>query len=77
MENETKRQYWPEIVALSLVVPALLYVNLVKNIADWTHTNPSHLVAAVPKVMRMPLIGFPLSAVAWFNILLGWRHSRS
>ena len=71
LENETKRQYWPEIVALSLVVPALLYVNLVKNIADWTRTNPSHLVGAVPKVMRMPLLGLPLSAVAWFNIFFG------
>ena len=28
--------YWPEIVAVTLGVPALLYVNLVKNVADWT-----------------------------------------
>ncbi len=53
------------------MLPILLYVNLVKNVADWTRVNPSNVIAAVPKVMRMPLIGFPLSATAWFNILFG------
>ena len=71
LDNQAKRHYWPEIVALTLVLPILLYVNLVKNVADWTRVNPSNVIAAVPKVMRMPLIGFPLSAMAWFNILFG------
>jgi hypothetical protein len=71
LENEAKRKYWPEIVALSLVLPALLYVNLVRNVGVWTRTTPAHAIAAMPKVMRMPLFGFPLSAYAWFNILFG------
>jgi len=71
LDNQAKRQYWPEIVALTVVLPVLLYVNLVKNVADWTRVNPSHVVAAVPKVMRMPLVGFPLSATGWFNIFFG------
>jgi hypothetical protein len=71
LDNQAKRQYWTEIVALTLALPVLLYVNLVKNVADWTRADPSHVLAAVPKVMRMPLLGFPLSATAWFNILFG------
>ena len=70
-ENQDKRQYWPEIVALTLALPALLYVNLVKNVADWTGVLPAHTVGTVPKIMRMPLVGMPLSATAWFNILFG------
>jgi hypothetical protein len=71
LENQGKRRYWPEIVALTLVLPALVYANLVKNVADWTHVNPANAVAAMPKVMRMPLLGFPLSTMAWFNIVFG------
>jgi hypothetical protein len=71
LSNQAKRHYWTEIVALTLALPVLLYVNMVKNVADWTRVNPSHVLAAVPKLMRMPLVGFPLSATGWFNILFG------
>jgi len=71
LDNQAKRHYWTEIVALTLALPVVLYVNMVKNVADWTRVDPAHVLAAVPKVMRMPLIGIPLSATAWFNILFG------
>ncbi len=47
-----------------------MYVNLVKNVAAWTETHPGH-PAALSQVMRVPLIGFPLSTYAWFNIFFG------
>jgi hypothetical protein len=71
LDDDEPRQRWTEIVAVTLVLPALIYVNLVKNVADWTHVAPLNVVASVPAVMRMPLAGFPLSAQSWFNILFG------
>jgi hypothetical protein len=68
-DDQTERHYWTEIVAVTVAVPALLYLNMVKNIADWTQHAPS--AAALPKVMRIPLVGVQLSSMAWFNIFFG------
>jgi hypothetical protein len=69
LENETERRYWTEIVAVTVAVPALVYLNMVKNIADWTQHSPA--AGALPRVMRIPLIGVQLSSMAWFNIFFG------
>jgi hypothetical protein len=66
-EETGPREYWTEILALTITVPALIWVNLQKDVSDWTQ-GPSPLM---PPTMRMPLLGFSLSAWAWFNILFG------
>jgi hypothetical protein len=71
LDNEAKRQRWTELMAVIVVLPVLIYVNLVKNIAVWTHATPPNISAPLPTVMRMPLVGFAMSAEAWFNILFG------
>jgi hypothetical protein len=67
LNNEAKRYRWTEIVAVTLALPVVLYVNFVKNVADWSAETPP----LVPQVMRVPLIGFPISATGWFNVFFG------
>jgi hypothetical protein len=69
LDNQAERSYWTEIAAVTVAVPALVYLNMVRNVADWTQRAPS--AAAFPKVMRIPLIGVQLSSMAWFNIFFG------
>jgi len=71
LNNEVKRQYWTEIVAVTLALPLVLYANMIRNVSDWTKVTPPNTVGAIPKVMRVPLVDFPLSAWTWFNILFG------
>jgi hypothetical protein len=66
-EDSGPREYWTEILAVTVTVPLLMWVNLQKDVGEWTR-GPS---PAMPTVMRMPLVGFSLSAWAWFNILFG------
>jgi hypothetical protein len=66
-EEAEPREYWTEILAISIVVPLLMWVNLEKNVVDWT-AEPAH---AMSVVMRMPLFGFSLSAWGWFNVFFG------
>jgi hypothetical protein len=66
-EDSGPREYWTEILALTVTVPALIWVNLQKDVGEWTR-GPA---PAMPEMMRMPLVGFSLSAWAWFNILFG------
>jgi hypothetical protein len=66
-EDSGPREYWTEILALTVTVPALIWVNLQKDVGEWTR-GPS---PAMPAMMRMPLVGFSLSAWAWFNIFFG------
>jgi hypothetical protein len=66
-EDSGPREYWTEILAVTVTVPLLMWVNLQKDVGEWTR-GPS---PAMPGVMRMPLAGFSLSAWAWFNILFG------
>jgi hypothetical protein len=69
LDNQDERKHWPEIMALTVALPALLYLNMVKNVADWTLRAPAAI--ALPKVMRIPLVGVQLSTLAWFNIFFG------
>jgi hypothetical protein len=66
-DDNAPREYWTEILAVAITLPALMWVNLQKDVGDWTK-GPAPLM---PTVMRMPLFGFSLSAWAWFNILFG------
>jgi hypothetical protein len=66
-DDSAQREYWTEILAVMTVVPVLMWVNLEKNVVDWTNGHPP----AMPAAMRMPLIGFSLSAWGWFNVVFG------
>jgi hypothetical protein len=69
-EEESPREYWTEIFAVTFIVPVLMWVNFSKNVAMWTPADAGR-PPAMPQVLHMPLLGFPLSAWAWFNILFG------
>jgi hypothetical protein len=66
-DDSAPREYWTEILAVLIVVPVLMWVNLEKNVADWTSGHPP----TMPAAMRMPLLGFSLSAWGWFNVVFG------
>ena len=66
-DDSAPREYWTEILAVVIAVPVLMWVNLEKNVIDWTSGHPP----AMPAAMRMPLIDFSLSAWGWFNVVFG------
>ncbi|MGE3315010.1 MAG: hypothetical protein AB7O26_07815 [Planctomycetaceae bacterium] len=66
--DKSKRLHWPEIIAITVVVPALIYVNMVKNLKDWT----DGAAPALQPVMKSPFIDFSLSAFGWFNLIYGF-----
>lgn len=68
--ERTHRLHWPEIVAITVTLPALLYVNMVKNVRDWTNAEAGPPALATP--MKAPLIDFSLSAFGWFNLIFGF-----
>lgn len=58
----------PEVFALFFVLPVLLYVNMVKNVNDWTADAGGR--QALPSVMKAPLLGsIELNAWTWFTLL--------
>lgn len=78
-------RYWTAAFSVFFLLVVLLYVNLVKNVPDWTRVYGTH--AALPSTMKAPLFpAIELSALAWFNItflLMGlclvailWAHHR-
>mgnify|MGYP001025898305 CR=1 FL=1 len=84
--EEPRVRRWTELFCVSFILNLLVYVNLVKNVADWTRLQPGGF-RAVPLTMKAPLLGFiELSARAWFDltfalftvttIALLVRHSR-
>ena len=84
--DEPRVRRWTELFCVSFIVNLLVYVNLVKNVGDWTRLQTGGF-RAVPLSMKAPLLGFiELSARAWFDltftlftvttILLLIRHAR-
>jgi hypothetical protein len=68
-DDAAPRRRWTEIVAVIFVVPWLLYVNTVKNVADWTAEHGAEKYRSMPKLMQAPLFdSIELSATAWFNL---------
>jgi hypothetical protein len=68
--EEPRGRRWTEVFSIGFVVCFMTWVNLVKNVEQWT--GKEHPV--VPAVMKAPLIaGIELSAVVWFN--LAWCAS--
>jgi hypothetical protein len=67
--REARTRRWTEAFAVSFILNLLLYVNLVKNVADWTQERAGGF-RSVPAVMKAPLFGgIEMSALGWFNLL--------
>ena len=61
-ESRTRR--WTEMFCVVFLLNVMLYVNIVKNVADWTQSK------AVPASMKAPLAGFwEMPAVGWFSLV--------
>ena len=57
-----------QVFAVSFILNLLVYVNLVKNIADWTRERTGGF-RSVPLMMKAPLFGsIEMSALGWFNV---------
>jgi hypothetical protein len=56
---------WTDAFAVGFVVLFMTYMNVVKNVAEWTKAEHP----LVPKLMKAPLVGsIELSAWGWFNL---------
>jgi hypothetical protein len=63
--DEPRLRRWTEVFSIGFVVCFMTWVNLVKNVAEWT--GKEHPV--VPPAMKAPLIpGIELNAGIWFNL---------
>ncbi|MCA9152159.1 MAG: hypothetical protein KDA92_22805, partial [Planctomycetales bacterium] len=67
LRDDGTSQDWTQDVALVLVLPVLLYVNLVKNLEEWVPTDPA-VKGALPREMSAPWIDITLSASQWFHL---------
>lgn len=62
------RKRWTEGFAIFFALPILTYVNMVKNVNDWTSKNAQG-ISAVPETLKAPLMPwYEFSALTWFNI---------
>jgi hypothetical protein len=63
--DEPRTRRWTEAIAIGLTLFFLTYVNVVKNVAEWTKADHQ----LVPPMMKAPLIEWiNLSATTWFNL---------
>lgn len=72
LNDEEPRQRWTEMVAISLALPILLYVNMVKNVKDWTELRGAAKVSNIASELRAPLFDFSMSTWGWFNLIYGF-----
>ncbi|MEW6238650.1 MAG: hypothetical protein AB1656_24970 [Candidatus Omnitrophota bacterium] len=71
LNNEAPRRRCLEGLAIYFALPILTYVNMVKNMEDWTRPIVSGL-STVPPMMKAPLLPWwEFSAEAWFNFFAG------
>ncbi|MCE5307215.1 MAG: hypothetical protein LLG20_06205 [Acidobacteriales bacterium] len=67
--SEPRVRRWTEAVAVFFILNVLLYVNLVKNVSDWTAERTGGF-RSVTLMMKAPLMSFwQMSALAWFNLI--------
>jgi len=65
-DDEVPRERWTEITSVLFALPAMVYVNMYKNINDWSPRGGGRPL--LPNVMKAPWIDFELSAGGWFNL---------
>ena len=70
VDNEAPRRRWTEGLAIFFALPVVAYVNMVKNLGDWTRDHGGF--TSVPTMMTAPFIrSWEFSALTWFN-LFAW-----
>ena len=73
--DEPRTRPWTEIFAVVFVFNIVSYINIVKNIEDWTATRKIMVNGAegvfhsVAQILQAPLIGLTLSAWTWFTLM--------
>jgi hypothetical protein len=68
-DAEPRVRRWTEAFAVFFILNVLLYVNLVKNLGDWTAERAGGF-RPVPLTMKAPLLRFwEMSAPGWFNLM--------
>ncbi len=81
-DNAPRTRRWTEIFSVLFVLFALTLLNVYKNVPEWTEGANR----VVPALMKAPLLGVALPAMAWFGmvwvavalaaLLLMLRHTR-
>ena len=67
--SEPRTRRWTEVFAVAFLLNVLVYVNLVKNVSDWTALRAGGF-RSVPLSLKAPLAGFwEMSAVSWFSLM--------
>ena len=65
VDNEPRTRRWTEAMAVGMTLFFLTYVNVFKNVPEWTKKDHQ----LVPPMMKAPLIEWiNLSAETWFNL---------
>ena len=65
LKDDSPARRWTDVFAIGFVVCLLTYMNVFKNVAEWTRSEHP----LVPEVMKAPLFEFiELSATTWFNL---------
>ena len=70
--DEPRVRPWTEIFSVVFVFNILTYINIVKNVRDWTEARPvgPGMFRSVAEFLRAPLIGnITLSAWTWFTLM--------
>ncbi|NOS68971.1 MAG: hypothetical protein HOP33_03490 [Verrucomicrobia bacterium] len=70
--DEPRARPWTEIFAVVFVFNIVAYINVVKNVRDWTevHKIGDGIFRSVAEFLRAPLIGnITLSAWTWFTLM--------
>jgi hypothetical protein len=74
--NEPRVRPWTEVFAVVFIFNLLTYLNIVKNIRDWTEAHKvmvngtEGVFRSVAEVLRAPLFGsISLSAWSWFTLM--------
>ncbi len=68
-QGEPRVRRWTEEFSVFFILNGLLYVNLVKNVSDWTRVQAGGF-RSVPLTMKAPLMSFwEMSALGWFNLI--------
>ena len=68
-DGEPRTRRWTEIFSLVFVLNVMLYVNLVKNVSDWTAERVGGFRSVQP-LLKAPLISaWEMPAASWFTLV--------
>jgi hypothetical protein len=68
-DGERRTRRWTEVLSIVFILNVILYVNLIKNVSDWTAQRAGGF-RSVPQRMTAPLFQFwQMSAESWFTLV--------